>query len=309
MLNLEPLEGHPEHVFVRGSIADADLVASLLREHSPSVVVNFAAESHVDRSIDEPADFIETNIVGVSVLLEAIRFYLRRYSDAAPAFRFLQVSTDEVYGSIETGAFTENSPYAPNSPYAASKASADHLVRAWHRTYGIPAIVTNCSNNFGPFQFPEKLIPLMITRALREEPLPVYGDGLQVRDWLHVSDHCRALQIVIERGVPGETYLVGGEAPRRNMEVVECICARLDQVRPRSNGMSYRQLIVHVADRPAHDARYAVDSGKMRRELDWRPELGFEDALDQTVDWYLQRSDWIESVQMTYNGARLSRAI
>lgn len=301
--NLAALDNNPRHHFVEGSIADRDLVAALLSEHNPRGVINFAAESHVDRSIDGPADFIETNIVGVFVMLEAIRAY--RPTDD---FRFLHVSTDEVFGSIVEGQFTEDSTYAPNSPYAASKASADHLVRAWHATYGLPAIVTNCSNNYGPFQFPEKLIPLMILKALREEPLPVYGDGRQVRDWIHVEDHCRALATVLEKGVLGETYIVGSEAPRENIDVVTRLCEILDRRRPRANGKPYLDLIQYVEDRPGHDLRYAVDSTKIRRELGWQSELGFEQGLERTVNWYLENTDWIETVQSKYNGARLGTA-
>ena len=305
--NLSNLEGNPDHVFVHGSIADRKLVAGLLAEHEPCALINFAAESHVDRSIDQPSDFIETNIVGVFVLLEGIRAYLVGSGTTMEesSFRFLHVSTDEVYGSIKQGAFSESSSYAPNSPYAASKASADHLVRAWHRTYGVPSIITNCSNNYGPYQFPEKLIPLMIMKALGNEPLPVYGDGQQIRDWIHVTDHCRALSMILDCGNVGETYIVGSETPRPNLEIVHSLCGILDRLRPRSDGKSYKSLIEHVADRPGHDARYAVDSSKLRQELGWQANYGLDEGLKQTVEWYLANGEWIEAASGSYNGARL----
>ena len=305
--NLSDLEADSEHLFVHGSIADRNLVSALLAEHDPCALINFAAESHVDRSIDHPSDFIETNIVGVFVLLEGIRAYLAGTGagmEESP-FRFLHVSTDEVYGSIEEGAFSETSPYAPNSPYAASKASADHLVRSWHRTYGLPAIVTNCSNNYGPYQFPEKLIPLMIKKALGNEPLPVYGDGQQVRDWIHVTDHCRALSMILDNGKVGETYIVGSEAPRANLEIVHSLCGILDRLHPRSDGKFYSTQIEHVSDRPGHDARYAVDSRKLRQELGWAAEYTLDEGLEQTVKWYLGNGDWIEATSGNYDGARL----
>ena len=306
-LNLSDLAENPNHKFVHGSIADRDLVDTLLTEHAPSAIVNFAAESHVDRSIDGPADFIETNIVGIFVLLESIRDYLGASGGVTEgsAFRFLHISTDEVYGSIATGEFTESSPYSPNSPYAASKASADHLVRAWHKTYGLPSIITNCSNNYGPYQFPEKLIPLMIIKALQGEHLPVYGDGRQVRDWIYVEDHCRALATVLDRGVVGETYIVGSETPRQNLDIVIRLCGILDRLRPRADGGSYKDLIEHVKDRPGHDARYAVDSSKLRRDLAWRAEFELDAGLEQTVKWYLENNDWISAVRLRYDGARL----
>ena len=307
--NLASLDGDPQHSFVHGSITDGALIDTLLAEHSPRAIVNFAAESHVDRSIDGPKDFIDTNIVGVYTLLESIRAYYieSARANSETAFRFLHVSTDEVYGSIETGEFTENSPYSPNSPYAASKASADHLVHAWQKTFGIPAIVTNCTNNYGPFQFPEKLIPLMITKALAEQPLPIYGNGLQVRDWVHVEDHCRALSMVLEHGIPGETYIVGGNASRQNLEVVRHICDILDRLRPRTSGKPYTELIEHVTDRPAHDTRYAVDSAKIQAEIGWRPEYDFKSGIEQTVNWYLDNEDWIDVVREKYDGRRLGR--
>lgn len=309
-LSLAELDGNPKHTFVKGSIEDRSLIASLLAEHTPKAVVNFAAESHVDRSIDGPGQFIETNVVGVFVLLEAVRAHIDAtgHPDLLSQFRFLQVSTDEVYGSIESGAFSETSPYAPNSPYAASKASADHLARAWNVTYGLPSIVTNCSNNYGPYQFPEKLIPLMILKALEGAPLPVYGDGQQVRDWLHVKDHCRALETVLTHGDVGETYLIGGEMPQRNLDLVNGICRILDRLRPRPDKKSYATLIEHVADRPGHDARYAVDSSKIRQELGWRNEIDFDAGLEQTINWYLENNDWINSARQTYDGARLGGA-
>jgi len=295
---LSPLRGNALHVFVHGDICDRGLVARLLAEYRPQAIIHLAAESHVDRSIDGPAAFIRTNVAGTLSLLEAARDHW----EALPAgerdgFRFLHVSTDEVYGSIEGGGrFTEESPYAPNSPYSASKAASDHLVRAFHRTYGLPVVVTHCSNNYGPYQFPEKLIPLVIARALAGQTLPVYGDGGHVRDWLHVSDHCRALRMVLERGRVGGTYNIGGKAERRNIEVVEAVCALLDERRPRADGRSHASRIEFVADRPGHDRRYAVDSSRMRRELGWEPEYTFERGLAATVDWYLAHQDWVARV-------------
>lgn len=295
---LASLRDDPRHVFVHGDIGDRGLVSRLLAEHRPDAVVNFAAESHVDRSIDGPAAFVQTNVVGTLALLEAVREYWASLAaDARGAFRFLHVSTDEVYGALgERGRFTEASPYAPNSPYAASKAASDHLVRAFHHTYGLPVLTTNCSNNYGPFQFPEKLIPLVIAKALAGEPLPVYGDGRQVRDWLFVADHCAAIHAVLAGGRVGETYNVGGDAERRNLEVVEAICALLDTRRPRADGQPHAALIRFVADRPGHDRRYAIDAGKLRDELGWRPEYGFDRGLAETVDWYLAHQDWVRRV-------------
>jgi dTDP-glucose 4,6-dehydratase len=295
---LASLDGHPGHVFVHGDIGDRALVSRLLVEYRPDAVVNFAAESHVDRSIDGPAAFVQTNVVGTLALLEAARDYWKSLEGSPrEAFRFLHVSTDEVYGTLgETGRFTETTPYAPNSPYSASKAASDHLVRAFHHTYGLPTLTTNCSNNYGPFHFPEKLIPLVIARALAGEPLPVYGDGRQVRDWLFVADHCRAIRTVLARGRVGETYNVGGNAEMQNIEVVHAICALLDQRRPRADGRPRASQITHVADRPGHDRRYAIDASKLRDELGWEPEYTFERGIAETVDWYLDNQDWVARV-------------
>jgi dTDP-glucose 4,6-dehydratase len=291
--NLEALRGDARHTFVQCDIGDRALVRQLLERHRPRAIVHLAAESHVDRSIEGPAEFIQTNVVGTFCLLEEARAYWSAL--AAPeraAFRFLHVSTDEVYGSLgpEEPAFTEETPYAPNSPYSASKAASDHLVRAYHHTYGLPTLVTNCSNNYGPHQFPEKLIPLMIHQALAGKPLPVYGDGLNVRDWLYVLDHCAALREVLARGRPGEVYNVGGGAERRNIELVKTLCALLDEAKPRTGG-SYASLISFVKDRLGHDQRYAIDSGKIRRELGWQPKESFESGLRKTVHWYIERKE------------------
>ena len=295
---LAPLADDPRHVFVHGDIGDRALIARLLAEHRPQAIVNFAAESHVDRSIDGPAAFVETNVVGTLALLEAARDYWRSLDGPArEAFRFLHVSTDEVYGSLgEGGKFSETSPYAPNSPYSASKAASDHLVRAFHHTYGLPTLTTNCSNNYGPYQFPEKLIPLTIQKALAGEPLPVYGDGRNVRDWLYVGDHCAAIRRVLEAGRVGETYNVGGDAERENIAVVRTICALLDERRPRPDGRPHASLITFVKDRPGHDRRYAIDATKLRRELGWRPTQTFESGLALTVDWYLANQRWVNRV-------------
>ncbi|MFC5743973.1 dTDP-glucose 4,6-dehydratase [Dyella tabacisoli] len=291
---LASLQDNKNHVFVQGDIGDRALIARLLQEHRPDAVVNFAAESHVDRSIDGPAAFIETNVVGTLGLLECARDFWRALEpERAKAFRFLHVSTDEVYGSLGTeGKFTESTPYAPNSPYSASKAASDHLVRAFHHTYGLPVLTTNCSNNYGPYQFPEKLIPLIIQKALSGEPLPVYGDGLNIRDWLHVSDHCAAIRRVLEAGRVGETYNVGGNAERENIVVVKTICALLDARRPLANGRKRESLITFVKDRPGHDRRYAIDSDKLQNELGWRPSQTFETGMEQTIDWYLANQAW-----------------
>ncbi|WP_028770561.1 dTDP-glucose 4,6-dehydratase [Silanimonas lenta] len=295
---LASLEGDPGHVFVHGSIGDRALVSHLLAEHGVDAVINFAAESHVDRSIDGPAAFIQTNVVGTLALLEAARDYWKGLPpDKAAAFRFLHVSTDEVYGSLgDTGHFTEETPYAPNSPYSASKAASDHLVRAFHHTYGLPVLTTNCSNNYGPYQFPEKLIPLMIQKLVKGEPLPVYGDGSNVRDWLYVGDHCAAIRAVLARGRVGETYNVGGDAERRNLEVVHALCDAIDQRRPRSDGRSRRVQISFVKDRPGHDRRYAIDASKLKRELGWAPTVSFEEGLSRTVDWYLANEAWVNNI-------------
>ena len=288
----------PLHVFVQGDIGDAALVERLLREHQPDAVINFAAESHVDRSIDGPAAFVQTNVVGTLALLEKARDYWKSLdAPARDAFRFLHVSTDEVYGTLgDTGKFTETTAYAPNSPYSASKAASDHLVRAFHHTYGLPVLTTNCSNNYGPYQFPEKLIPLVIAKALAGEPLPVYGDGLNVRDWLYVGDHCAAIRRVLEAGRVGETYNVGGDAERTNITVVKAICALLDQRRPLADGRARESLITYVKDRPGHDRRYAIDASKLQSELGWAPSVTFEEGIARTVDWYLDNQPWVQRV-------------
>ena len=295
---LASVSNNPRHVFVHGDIGDRELVAGLLAEYRPQAIINFAAESHVDRSIDGPAAFVKTNVVGTLGLLEAARDYWRDSPAATrDGFRFLHVSTDEVYGSLgETGAFTEETPFAPNSPYSASKAASDHLVRAFHHTFGLPVLTTNCSNNYGPYQFPEKLIPLIIQKALAGAPLPVYGDGLNVRDWLFVNDHCAAIHSVLESGRVGETYNVGGDAERQNIEVVKVICALLDQRRPRADGVPRESQITYVKDRPGHDRRYAIDASKLKRELGWAPTVGFEQGIARTVDWYLDNPAWVQRV-------------
>ena len=296
--NLAPLAGDARHRFVRGDILDAPLVGRLFAEHRPRAVVHFAAESHVDRSIHGPAPFIDTNVVGTFRLLEAARAAWQAMEGEAKAgFRFVHVSTDEVYGSLaeDDPPFRETTPYAPNSPYAASKAASDHLVRAYHHTYGFPSVTTNCSNNYGPRQFPEKLIPLAISNALEGKPLPVYGDGRQVRDWLYVSDHCEAIRTVLARGRPGETYNIGGNAERRNIEVVNGICEALQRLAPRTGG--YLGLIKFVADRPGHDRRYAMDIAKIRAELGWVPRETFASGLARTVAWYLEHRDWVAQVK------------
>ena len=295
---LASLQANPDHVFVQGDIGDAALVERLLREHKPDAVINFAAESHVDRSIDGPAAFVQTNVVGTLSLLEKTRDYWKSLDAAGrDAFRFLHVSTDEVYGTLgETGKFTETTPYAPNSPYSASKAASDHLVRAFHHTYGLPVLTTNCSNNYGPYQFPEKLIPLIIAKALAGESLPVYGDGLNVRDWLYVGDHCAAILRVLEAGRIGETYNVGGDAERQNIVVVKTICALLDQHQPLPDGRARESLITYVKDRPGHDRRYAIDASKLQNELGWKPTVTFEQGMAQTVEWYLRNQPWVRRV-------------
>ncbi len=298
--NLTSLDGDARHVFVRGDIGDTGLVARLLAEHRPRAVVHFAAESHVDRSIHGAEDFIQTNIMGTFRLLEAVRGHWLDLQEAErAAFRFLHVSTDEVYGSLapDAPAFTEQHPYEPNSPYSASKAASDHLVRAWHHTHGLPVLTTNCSNNYGPYHFPEKLIPLMIVNALAGKPLPVYGDGLQVRDWLYVGDHCSAIRRVLQAGRVGETYNVGGWNEKPNIEIVKTICALLDGLRPRADGQSYATQITYVKDRPGHDRRYAIDARKIERELGWRPAETFDSGIRKTVQWYLANADWVAEVQ------------
>jgi len=298
-VNLAGIVDRPEYTFVHGDICDAALVASLFEEHGPSAIVHFAAESHVDRSIRGPEAFLRTNIDGTFTLLQATRaFYGTLSGEAREQFRFLHVSTDEVYGTLtpDAPAFHEETPYAPNSPYAASKASSDHLVRAWVHTYGLPALVTNCSNNYGPYQFPEKLIPLMITHALHGKSLPVYGDGQQIRDWLYVGDHCSAIRTVLERGRVGETYNVGGGNQRSNLEVVTTLCALLDELRPNSPFAPHNQLIRFVTDRPGHDRRYAIDARKIESELGWHAAESFETGLRKTVQWYLDNAAWVENV-------------
>jgi dTDP-glucose 4,6-dehydratase len=295
---LASLASSPLHVFVHGDIGDRELVSRLLREHRPDAIINFAAESHVDRSIDGPAEFVQTNVVGTLGLLECARDYWRSLEGGKrDAFRFLHVSTDEVYGSLGAeGKFTEQTAYAPNSPYSASKAASDHLVRAFQHTYGLPTLTTNCSNNYGPYQFPEKLIPLVIQKALAGEPLPVYGDGRNIRDWLFVGDHCSAIRRVLEAGRIGETYNVGGNAERENIAVVKTICALLDTHQPLANHRERESLITYVKDRPGHDRRYAIDSSKLQNELGWAPSQTFETGIAQTVNWYLAHQPWIRRV-------------
>lgn len=299
-LNLGDALGNPRHAFVEGDIGDGELVARLLETHAVGAVINLAAETHVDRSIRSPAAFVQTNVVGTLNLLEQAFLYWQELSPSERTnFRFLHVSTDEVYGSLGRSdpAFTEGSPYAPNSPYAASKAGADHLVRAFHHTYGLPTITTNCSNNYGPRQYPEKLIPLMILNALKGERLPIYGDGQNVRDWLYVEDHCEALVRILEAGAVGETYVVGGSGELTNCDVVGMICDVLDEMRPRSARISYREQIAFVPDRAGHDRRYAMNADKLRRELGWTPETSFADGLRRTIGWYLDNSQWVRDVQ------------
>lgn len=296
--SLEGVAVSARYKFVQADIIDAATVGSVLAEFKPDIIAHLAAESHVDRSIDEPGDFVQTNVVGTFVMLqEALRYYRTLNNDAKNAFRFHHISTDEVFGSLGgEGLFTETTAYDPRSPYSASKASSDHFVRAWGHTYGLPILVTNCSNNYGPYHFPEKLIPLIIIRALNGESLPVYGDGSNVRDWLFVDDHARALQAVFERGAPGETYNVGGGAERRNIEVVRAICATLDTERPREDGASYAEQITFVKDRPGHDYRYAIDASKLERELGWRPAKTFEEGIELTVRWYLDNERWWRTI-------------
>jgi dTDP-glucose 4,6-dehydratase len=297
--SLEPISGHPGHRFRRGDVCSADLLTEVFREAQPRAVLHFAAESHVDRSIHGPAEFVDTNVIGTFRLLEAARSYWSGLDEASRgAFRFLHVSTDEVYGSLAPGesAFREDRGYQPNSPYSASKAASDHFVRAWHHTYGLPVLTTNCSNNYGPYQFPEKLIPLIISNALERQPLPVYGDGMQVRDWLYVGDHCSALRRVLGAGIPGEVYNIGGCNELTNIEVVRAICGLLDELRPSSAGR-YSGLIKHVRDRPGHDRRYAIDASKIRRDLGWKPEQTFSSGLRQTVQWYLENPQWVADVR------------
>ncbi|MBI3789556.1 MAG: dTDP-glucose 4,6-dehydratase [Gemmatimonadetes bacterium] len=300
LASLAPVAGHPRHRFVQGDIGDVALVRTLLAEHRPRAIVNLAAESHVDRSIHGPAAFVETNVLGTFRLLECAREYWGGLEGTErAAFRFLHVSTDEVYGSLAADAapFTEATPYQPNSPYSASKAASDHLVRAWHHTYGLPVLTTNCSNNYGPYQFPEKLIPLMIVNACAGRPLPVYGDGGNVRDWLFVDDHAAAIRRVLAAGRLGEVYNIGGRSERTNLEVVQAVCRALDARRPRPDGSSHADLVTFVTDRPGHDRRYAIDARKIEQELGWRPAATFESGLAATVDWYLEHAEWVEGVQ------------
>jgi dTDP-glucose 4,6-dehydratase len=308
---LKSIEDNPNHAFVLGSIGDRALVDYLLERYEPSAIVNFAAESHVDRSIDSPEAFIRTNLLGTFQLLEASRRYWRRLTgDAHQNFRFLHVSTDEVYGSLgPSGKFTEETPYRPNSPYSASKAGSDHLVRAYFHTYGMPTLTTNCSNNYGPYQFPEKLIPLMIQNALQGKPLPIYGTGANVRDWLYVEDHCRAIETVLAKGTPGEVYNIGGNNEKTNLDVVHTLCDLLDELRPESPHRPHRELVTFVADRPGHDLRYAIDATKIKSELDWEPRETFETGLRKTVLWYLDNQDWCRRVMDgSYRGERLGLA-
>ena len=308
--NLASLEApmkDPRVHFVEGDIANQNVMQSVFNEHQPTAVVNFAAESHVDRSIDDPSPFIETNITGTFVLLETARKHIAKLSEAEQrAFRFLHVSTDEVYGTLgETGLFSETTPYAPNSPYAASKASADHLVRAWHETFGLPTIITNCSNNYGPLQFPEKLIPLMLINAMDAKPLPIYGDGGNIRDWLYVEDHCSGILLALQNGTPGEKYNIGGGNERTNLQIVDRICAEVENIMPAAENpalqaqgkTSYQDLKVFVTDRPGHDKRYAIDASKIRAALGWQPAYDFEAGLAQTIRWYFENRKWCETVQ------------
>jgi dTDP-glucose 4,6-dehydratase len=303
--NLASLQGDARHLFVQGDIGDSALITGLLKQHQPRAVVNFAAESHVDRSIHGPEDFIQTNVLGTFRLLEAVRGYWSDLDGSAldapakSAFRMLHVSTDEVYGSLALGdaAFTEEHRYEPNSPYSASKAASDHLVRAWHHTYGLPVLTTNCSNNYGPFHFPEKLIPLMVVQALAGKPLPVYGDGQQIRDWLYVKDHCSAIRRVLEAGTVGEVYNVGGWNEKPNIEIVHTLCRLLDELRPKADGSSYTTQITSVTDRPGHDRRYAIDARKLEQELGWKPAETFDSGIRKTVQWYLAHPEWVSNVQ------------
>jgi dTDP-glucose 4,6-dehydratase len=312
LASLADIADHPNYRFVQGDIADGELVASLLPQERVEAISHLAAESHVDRSIDGPSEFIETNIVGTFRMVEAaLRYWQGLDAERKAEFRFHHVSTDEVFGDLpfDSSVFTEDTPYDPSSPYSASKAASDHLVRAWHHTYGLPVVVTNCSNNYGPYPFPEKLIPLVILNALHERPLPVYGKGTNVRDWLYVDDHARAIEKAVTQGRPGETYVIGGKAERTNLQVVEEICDLLDARRPRAGGARYRDLITFVSDRPGHDRRYAIDPAKIERELGWSPQESFETGLARTIDWYLAREDWWRPLrEQRYAGERLGAA-
>jgi dTDP-glucose 4,6-dehydratase len=310
-LNLEtlkPVMHHPRHAFIHGDIRNRSLIKELLNKYQPGAVINFAAESHVDRSIDAPGDFIQTNVVGTFELLEAVRGYWSDLpADLQQDFRLLHISTDEVYGTLgENGYFTEQTPYAPNSPYSASKAASDHLIRAYFHTYGLPVLTTNCSNNYGPYQYPEKLIPLMIRSALQGKPLPVYGDGGNIRDWLYVRDHCEAIQCVLQNGTPGEVYNIGGHNEMSNIETVIKLCTLLNELAPTAKISDYASLITYVTDRPGHDRRYAIDAGKIQHELGWQPKETFETGLKKTVQWYLDNQTWCEHVLAnSYRGERL----
>ena len=306
--NLADFEQDPRYIFVHGDICDAELVSKLFTEYQPNYIVNFAAESHVDRSIDGPAEFIQTNIVGTSVLLqEALKYYSTLKGGGSERFRFHHVSTDEVFGSLsESGFFTEETPYDPSSPYSASKASSDHLIRAWHRTFDLPVLISNCSNNYGPYQFPEKLIPLMILNCLEEKPLPVYGTGENIRDWLYVEDHCDAIYTILQKGTIGETYNVGGNNEIKNIQIVEEICDVLNDIHPAGSGKSYHGLINFVKDRPGHDFRYAIDASKLKKEIGWEPKESFNTGIQKTIEWYLKNEEWWRIIQEnTYKQERL----
>jgi len=306
--NLADFEQDPRYIFVHGDICDAELVSRLFTEYQPNYIINFAAESHVDRSIDGPAEFIQTNIVGTSVLLqESLKYYSTLKGKESELFRFHHVSTDEVFGSLsESGFFTEETPYDPSSPYSASKASSDHLVRAWHRTFDLPVLISNCSNNYGPYQFPEKLIPLMILNCLEEKPLPVYGTGENIRDWLYVEDHCDAIYTILQKGTIGETYNVGGNNEIKNIQIVEVICDVLNDIHPAGSGKSYHELITFVKDRPGHDFRYAIDASKLKKEIGWEPKESFNTGIQKTIEWYLKNEEWWKTIQeITYKQERL----
>ena len=307
--NLSSIIDEPNYQFFMKDICDSQFISNTLKRFQPDAIIHFAAESHVDRSIDGPMKFIQTNIVGTAILLDAALDYWQKiiHKEKKENFRFLHISTDEVFGSLHNhGFFTETTPYNPSSPYSASKASSDHLVRAWQRTYGLPTLITNCSNNYGPFQFPEKLIPLMITNCIDEKPLPIYGKGLNIRDWLYVEDHCEAISIVLDNGRIGETYNIGGNNEIRNINIVKTICSVLDELRPRANGESYAELINPVKDRPGHDYRYAIDASKIKNDLDWAPKETFETGIQKTVQWYLDNETWWREIQnRTYNQERL----
>ena len=306
--NLADFEQDPRYIFVHGDICDAELVSRLFTEYQPNYIINFAAESHVDRSIDGPAGFIQTNIVGTSVLLqESLKYYSTLKGKESERFQFHHVSTDEVFGSLsESGFFTEETPYDPSSPYSASKASSDHLVRAWHRTFDLPVLISNCSNNYGPYQFPEKLIPLMILNCLEEKPLPVYGTGENIRDWLYVEDHCDAIYTILQKGTIGETYNVGGNNEIKNIQIVEVICDVLNDIHPAGSGKSYHELITFVKDRPGHDFRYAIDASKLKKEIGWEPKESFNTGIQKTIEWYLKNEEWWKTIQEnTYKQERL----